>query len=921
MAMDVITHGGWEGLSHTFNAVAALFNGKGSVGCTLIYISGSFATAMAVMTLVIKQELMPSIRWFVASLLLMNALMLPKIDIIIRDRMTNMVRPVANVPFVLGAFAGIASQLGDVLAQHLDNIFSPASDVMKYRLHGVAMASGLLSKSTDFSISDPDAAANLKAFVQNCMVFDIAKGKYTLKALLETPDVWNFLKTNASPIRGFPYRVGPNDTQIMTCAKSMEKDEDQWKKHEKDAKHLYGSALYPGQSTTDAMSSLMSNLGLSYQYLTGLSADASLILRQNMMRNIIKDALLENNQVHDASAAVTAYATTRAQAQQRTAYQLQGNMASLALSTLKVVVEVLFYGLFPIMVAISLFPGGLAIIKKYLIALFWIQSWAPLYSILNMVVNLYGKSKSMAALHGGALGISSIRPLSEANEWVSAVAGYTMMSVPFLSYGIIHYGAGALSQLSTHFGSIGQSAASHAAEEATTGNYSLGNTHFDTHNQSNTTAFKYDTNSAVAAGKHSVQQLDGSVLQSMPDNKPMIDRTGAVPKLNSTLKISDQLLHSLGKSANENWQLGSQELQQVSEGLSVAFNRVNEFRENRSKDTSDGRAYSEHEQAFQETAFSRYQDLVKTFADNHSLDYTKAVELFANCAAQVPIPFTNIGGGTHVSGKDSNSTLYREAKEYSDKNGMSELLRQSFSEAKEGRLNFLDAEHQSDTKSITALMGDTESQMHSAQVHVSHAKAYQEQASLVQQQALQIDQDLSPKYWSDLVASQGLEQASNIVSDSDLNLQHMQSFAAGEALRLRQGFEAQHPNDPEKMQQDFVYEQNKMLGGLNLQQKHKTYGSQIEERSLGSGLKEPLNLERQERVESALDQNQEKLHERSLELQQERESLARKVKYKTLFRIDPKEHLRLTPPIASLDLQSGALDPLAPSVEPTKEKT
>ncbi len=189
MAMDVITHGGWEGLSHTFNAVAALFNGKGSVGCTLIYISGSFATAMAVMTLVIKQELMPSIRWFVASLLLMNALMLPKIDIIIRDRMTNMVRPVANVPFVLGAFAGIASQLGDVLAQHLDNIFSPASDVMKYRLHGVAMASGLLSKSTDFSISDPDAAANLKAFVQNCMVFDIAKGKYTLKALLETPDV------------------------------------------------------------------------------------------------------------------------------------------------------------------------------------------------------------------------------------------------------------------------------------------------------------------------------------------------------------------------------------------------------------------------------------------------------------------------------------------------------------------------------------------------------------------------------------------------------------------------------------------------------------------------------------------------------------------------------------------------------------
>src|SRR6185437_16218431 len=175
-----------------------------------------------------------------------------------------------------------------------------------------------------------------------------------------------------------------------------------------------------------------------------------------------------------------------------------------SLSVLKVVVEILFYGLFPIVVVISIFPGGWVVIKKYLIALFWIQSWAPLYAILNMVMNVYGKSKSIAAvttIGKGAFNIYALRGLSEANEWISSVAGYAMMSVPFLSYGIIHYGAGALSQLSTHFGSVTQSAASHAAEEATTGNYSMGNTHFDTHNRSNISGFKYDTNASVLTGR------------------------------------------------------------------------------------------------------------------------------------------------------------------------------------------------------------------------------------------------------------------------------------------------------------------------------------------------------------------------------------------------------------------------------------
>jgi hypothetical protein len=90
MAYEVITHGGGEGLVYTFNAVAALFQGKQSFAGALVYIGGSFATAMAVITLVMKQELVPTAKWFFGSLIMMTALMLPKVDIIVKDRVSRL---------------------------------------------------------------------------------------------------------------------------------------------------------------------------------------------------------------------------------------------------------------------------------------------------------------------------------------------------------------------------------------------------------------------------------------------------------------------------------------------------------------------------------------------------------------------------------------------------------------------------------------------------------------------------------------------------------------------------------------------------------------------------------------------------------------------------------------------------------------
>jgi len=414
-AWDVITHGGGEGLAQVFNAVAALFNGEGnthtgSIVASLAFISSAFGTAIAAYTMVMKQELR-------------------------------------------GAFAGMATQLGDVLTKTMDDVFSGGGEVMHYRRHGVAMASQLVAKASRFTLTDPDLAANIREFVQQCVVFDIAKGKYTISTLLESKDTWQLLKENASPARGFIFKDDKNT--ILTCAEGVAKLETSWQHAVNQAAKIYGARFFP--HSENPAKTLLANLKISYEYLTQLSLEASDILRQNMMINALEDSLISFNQITDASAAITGYAVTRAQEQQKTAYALQGKMASLSHSVLKVVIEVVFYGIFPIIAVIAILPGGVAVLKKYVIALFWIQSWGPLYSLLNMLVNTFGKIKSTVAVSsvaGATLSAATLPGLAEANEWIAAIAGYAMMSVPFLSYGLIHYGAGALSQMASHFGGI-----------------------------------------------------------------------------------------------------------------------------------------------------------------------------------------------------------------------------------------------------------------------------------------------------------------------------------------------------------------------------------------------------------------------------------------------------------------------------------
>ena len=821
-AWDVITHGGGEGLVYVFNAVAAFFNGHsargaGSLAATLVFVSGAFGTALATYAMVVKQELRLSFNWFFLSFLVLNCLMLPKVNINVIDRITGLKQPVANVPFMLGAFAGIASQLGDVITKQMDDIFSgPISslantkqglDVMTYRRHGVAMASQLVAKASRFTITDPDMAANLREFVQQCMVFDIAKGKYSIKELLESPNVWQLLQENASQARGFPFRVIANKEmshQILTCKEGAEKMELAWNEANKQAAKIYGARFFPHHS--NPTKTFMANLEISYQYLTQLSLQASDILRQNMMINAIEDGLISFNQITDAQAAITGYAVTRAQEQQKTAYALEGKMASLALSVLKIVIEVVFYGIFPIIVVIAVLPGGLGVLKKYTIALFWIQSWGPLYSILNMLVNTFGKMKSVGAVTGYtgvALSAATLPGLAEANEWIVAVAGYVMMSVPFLSYGLIHYGAGALSQLSTHFGSVTQSAASHAAEEATTGNYNMGNTNFDNHNLHNVSGFKQDTNSMVATGRSSVQLEDGSMASATLAGGNIFDRTSAITKLGGNINFSESLSNSFSHMAEKSTQEAYTQARTAQHSITDAAQKMHDFKQSRSKGTASEQVFAHGESATDQHSFSSYVDKVESFAKENKLSFDEANSLLAKASVGLKLglpkmftPSGDVGLSGHNNISDSKTELFNKSKNYAEKEGLTELLQKATTYSQDRRLNQSDSENDAVSSGISTQLSNAQTHISSGSESMAKSHQYREAAQHIASQGVAYNQDLSQQYVNWLSHEEaggkalGAQGVHHVLSDTQINQRYMEKFVENKGAALWQDYKS-----------------------------------------------------------------------------------------------------------------------------------
>lgn len=446
----VIVYGNGDLFREYFNAIVAAM-GQGSHFSTLLHISILLAGVTVIFSFIMRRDLMEMVKWLGIFYIAFYILFLPQTSIIIIDRVNGDAKyPVDHVPLGLALIASYTSTIGDGLTRNIESNFT-MPDYQPYHRTGMVFASRLVEAASQFEITDENFDANLKGFIHRCVFYDLLFNKYSINTLLSSPNVWALISSNASPARAFIY-----NGEVTVCKEGVKKLSDDWKQAIDSAAEKYGKRIYPNVAKEKAKGLLLADLPMSYQYLTKLSESASELMQQNLMANAISRGIMSMNAKLNATASQEAYAFARAQEQKRLTNKTLGDMAAHWLPLMKNAFEAIMYGSFIFIVLLSVFPFGVMVVKNYVYTLLWIQIWAPLYAIINLIVSYYAQSHSVAAADG-VLSLNAMSGILQINSDISGLAGYLTLSVPFLSAGLVKGMASTFTQLSQYVGGVTQS--------------------------------------------------------------------------------------------------------------------------------------------------------------------------------------------------------------------------------------------------------------------------------------------------------------------------------------------------------------------------------------------------------------------------------------------------------------------------------
>jgi conjugal transfer mating pair stabilization protein TraG len=564
------TIGSGEMLWTLFNAIAALLRpGGGSLMQSFLMMGTAIGSVAAMGYTVFRNELRPFLSWFISSQVIIVGLLSPISTVMIRDVLTGNVRTVDNVPFALAFTASTLSSVGTGITRAIEVVFQAAPsyvggtgfrpqsfDQLAYSQTGFMFASHVMAQMKGVQLANDDLAENLKEFVNQCVVYDALIGtNYTMHDLKRSDDFWGLVSRTASQLRGFAWReverapdgtfVNSTGTSIVTCRVGVQRFNRMWTEANESLVTKFQDKLCEQfgirQNSTRSLShSIASNLPGALNKLTHSARNASQHLQQQIM---ISSLLTSNDRKSVELGGSPNFEVRRAYLQQRDTYQTIGQTIAQTLPSLKNVLEALVYALFIFVVLLAMFPGGWGVLTFYVKILLWLQLWPPLFAILNFIM-----TESLSSAASGAIGtaqgitIANMVGLSNIAQDMAATAGYLSSMIPILSWALIERGGYAFVSMASGILGVSQQAASSAAIEKSTGNYSFGNVSLEGVQAYNSNMLKHDSSASYTGGHFATNE--GITAQNFTaDGETILNRSEShLPVTVSESSGRDQVL-------------------------------------------------------------------------------------------------------------------------------------------------------------------------------------------------------------------------------------------------------------------------------------------------------------------------------------------------------------------------------------------
>ncbi|ECL7455505.1 conjugal transfer protein TraG, partial [Salmonella enterica subsp. enterica] len=305
---------------------------------------------------------------------------------------------------------------------------------------------------------------------------------------------------------------------------------------------------------------------------------------------------------------------------QRLAHASIGQVALRSLPMMQTILTGIAIGIFPLLVLAAVFNKlTLSVLKGYVFALMWLQSWPLLYAILNSAMTFYARQ------NGAPVVLSEMSQIQLRYSDLATTAGYISMMIPPLSWAMVKGLGAGFSGVYSQFASSAISPTAGAAAGVVDGNYSYGNMQTE-----NVNGFSWSTNSTTSFGQMTYQTGSGATATQTRDGNMVMDASGAQSRLPVNINATRQIAAAQQEMSREASTKAESALHGFSSSIASAWNTLSQFGSNRgSSDSVTGGADSTMS-AQDSMMASRMRSAVESYAKAHNISNEQATRELAS---------------------------------------------------------------------------------------------------------------------------------------------------------------------------------------------------------------------------------------------------------------------------------------------------
>lgn len=571
MVDTIYVMSGGEFFEAAFNGVATLIGS--STWDTLFHIVGFFSAIALFFVYIRGHDPKEVLKFFAVFILITSVLVIPKRTVHIID-MTNptLVLRVDNVPTGLSVPFRFITGIGGSLTKIYDAVFH-TPDSVAYSKTGMLFGASLMANTTDVVAQNGDLAMLLNDYVQQCVIGDIMLAhKYSMADLMHTSDPYELIFRKPSPLRGVivPYGNRLAQAGFHTCEalannvlkKELKVDSSKggrtW--------DYYVNRFIGPRAGADTLFGMMMADSYNFYYQGG--RDASEILRQNVVMNAVKQGITSHTAASGNVASLVNMADQSSNSKMRLSWAASGGLAATFTPVMHTVLMAMLVGMFPIIILLATIHGlTLPVLKGYVFSLVYLQSWPPLYAILNYAMSFYLKGETK----GMNFSLSNLSTIQQTHSDIGLMAAWLSNAIPFIAAGLVFGLWRVVSQAGNYLGSSINSTASSAASQAADGTWAFNNMQME-----NVSGFKWDTNQSFRDGQMLTQHASGATTTKTSGGGVLHDGKSAISSLATDIQFGRMLsssyqaqqreaesrVQSLGNSISQGSQLVGSQLTQ-----------------------------------------------------------------------------------------------------------------------------------------------------------------------------------------------------------------------------------------------------------------------------------------------------------------------------------------------------------------------